>query len=235
MRIVLIDDDQRLLDALVTAFKFCWPGAEVLTATDGETGLDLMSPEGESSAECPADIVVLDVGLPDRSGFAVLADIRRMSDVPVVLLTAAKEEADQVRGLEMGADDYVTKPFNTMMLLAHVKAVLRRARPLSHSSGLVLSAGQVHLDVAQRDLIGPGGRVHLTPIEFRVVSHLMLNVGHVVYQSALIRRVWGDDDLARSHDLRMFIAKLRTKLAVAGAPRAIVTERGVGYSIVPAE
>jgi DNA-binding response OmpR family regulator len=234
VRIVVIDDDQRLLDALVTTFKFRWPDSEVLTATSGDSGLDLIVGNGAAAAHAPTDLVVLDLGLPDRTGFDVLIDIRRTSDVPVVLLTAAKEEVDHVRGLSLGADDYLTKPFSGMTLLAHINAVLKRARPFGDFFGQAsLAAGRLRLDASFRDLIGPAGRVRLTPVEFRLASHLMQNAGHVVYQSALIRRVWGDEEAATPHDLRMFVARLRAKLAAAGAPRAIVTERGIGYMIVP--
>jgi DNA-binding response OmpR family regulator len=234
MRIVVIDDDQRLLDVLVTTFQFRWPEAEVLTAASGDAGLELVVGGTVATSHAPVDIVVLDVGLPDRSGFDVLVDIRRTSDVPVVLLTAAKDEVDHVRGLELGADDYLTKPFSGMTLLAHVKAVLKRARLLSElQGGASISAGQLRLDESYRDLIGPDGRVQLTPIEFRLISYLMLNAGHIVYQSALIRRVWGNEDAATPHDLRMYVARLRAKLTAAGAPRAIVTERGIGYRVVP--
>jgi DNA-binding response OmpR family regulator len=167
MRILLIDDDQRLLDALVTMLSFRWPEAEIVTATDGETSLELLARSSERGADPPVDIVVLDVGLPDRSGLDVLVAIRRTSDVPVVLLTAARDEANHVRGLELGADDYLIKPFNSMTLLAHVDAVLSRARPLSEAARRVgVSAGTLRLDEAHRDLIGPAGRVSLTPIEF---------------------------------------------------------------------
>jgi two-component system KDP operon response regulator KdpE len=226
VRIVLIDDEQRLLDVLTTIFRFRWPDADIVTASDGETGLWL-------ALEQSTDLVILDVGLPDRSGFDVLADIRRSSDVPVVLLTAAKEETDHVRGLELGADDYLNKPFGNMALLAHVKAVLRRAQPLSErSSQAEYANGRVRVDELRRELIGPHGRVRLTAIEFRLLFYLMRNADHVVSRAALIRRVWGDEEAATPHDLNVFIARLRVKLAQAGGGQAIVTERGIGYSVV---
>jgi two-component system response regulator VicR len=226
VRIVLIDDDQRLLDVLCTIFRFRWPEADILTATDGETGLWL-------ALEHSTDLVVLDISLPDRSGFDVLTDIRRSSDVPVVLLTAAKDETDHVRGLELGADDYLNKPFGNMALLAHVKAVLRRAQPLAErSSQAEYASGRLRVDELRRELIGPDGRVRLTPIEFRLLFYLMRNADHVVSRAALIRRVWGDEEAATAHDLNVFIARLRAKLAQAGGGQAIVTERGIGYSVV---
>jgi DNA-binding response OmpR family regulator len=227
VKIVLIDDEQRLLDALVTTFRFRWPEADILTAIDGETGLWL-------ALESSPDVVILDVGLPDRSGFDVLADIRRVSDVPVVLLTAAKDETDQVRGLELGGDDYLNKPFGSMALLAHIAAVLRRAHSLAEPSRRAeLVVRRLRLDEPRREVIGPGGRIRLTPIEFRLLYYLMHNAGHVVSRSALIRRVWGNEEGATHHDLSVFIARLRAKLALAGEPQAIVTEPGLGYRVVP--
>src|SRR5215471_5768846 len=122
MIVLLVDDEQRLLDALQAAFAFHWPDTEVLTAPDADSALGLFF------ARQP-DVVVLDVRLPDRSGFDVLRGIRHNSDVPVLLLTAARDEMDHVRGLRLGADDDLTKPVGAMALLAHVDAILRRSRP----------------------------------------------------------------------------------------------------------
>jgi two-component system KDP operon response regulator KdpE len=226
VRIVLIEDEQRLLDVLATIFRFRWPEADILMATDGETGLWL-------ALERSTDVVVLDVSLPDRSGFDVLADIRRTSDVPVVVLTAAKDETDQVRGLELGADAYLSKPFGNMALLAHINAVLRRAQPLAErSTQAEYAGGRLRVDEARREIIGADGRVRLTPIEFRLLFYLLRNAGHVVSRATLIRRVWGDEEAATPHDLNVFIARLRAKLVQAGGGHAIMTERGLGYRVV---
>jgi two-component system KDP operon response regulator KdpE len=226
--VVLVEDDQGLLDALVTAFRFRWPDAEVLTATDGETGLWL-------ALKRAPDMVVLDVALPDRNGFDVLADIRRASDVPVIFLSGNRDEMDHVRGLELGADDYLVKPFGHLALLAHIRAVLRRAQPLSEPSGLPqLPIGRLRLDNSRRELIGETARVRLTPIEFKLLSHLARNVGHIVSRSALKRGVWGDAEDATDHQLNVFIGRVRSKMAMTGEPSAIITEHGVGYRVVPA-
>ena len=226
MRIVLIDDEQRLLDALVTIVRLRWPEADIQTASDGETGLWL-------GLQQNTDMVVLDVGLPDRSGFDVLTDIRRKSDVPVILLTAAKNETDHIRGLELGADDYLNKPFGSMVLLAHINAVLRRTQTLvEHSTRAEYADGTLRVDELRRELIVADRRVRLTPIEFRLLFYLMRNRGHVVSRSALIRRVWGQEDAATTHDLNVSIARLRLKLAQLGGGQSIVTERGIGYRVV---
>jgi DNA-binding response OmpR family regulator len=228
MRIVLVDDDQRLLDALCTAFRFRWPEAEVLTATDAEAGLWL-------ALNRAPDAVVLDVGLPDRNGFDVLVDIRRVSNVPVILLTAARDEMDHVRGLELGADDYLIKPIGHLPLLAHIRAVLRRAQPLADSDGLAdVTIGPLRIDVCRRELVGEAASVRLTPIEFKLLSHLARNSGHVVSRSALRRRVWGDADNTTDHELSVFVGRVRSKIARAGGPAAIITEHGLGYRFAPA-
>jgi DNA-binding response OmpR family regulator len=227
VRVVLIDDEQRLLDALETAFCFRWPEAEVLTATEAGIGLALI-------VERRPDAVVLDVRLPDRNGFDVLADIRRTSDVPVIMLTAARDEMDHVRGLDLGADDYLTKPVGAMALLAHIQAVIRRAQPLADPSRFTdVTLGRFRLDGQGRQAVGSAGRVRLTPTEFRLLYYLMRNAGHVVCRSTLIRRVWGDADGATEHDLRVFIGRVRGKIAHVGDPPTILTEHGIGYRIAP--
>jgi DNA-binding response OmpR family regulator len=228
VKILLVDDEQRLLDALVTAFHFRWPEAEVITATDADSGLWL-------ALGCNPDAVVLDIGLPDRSGLDVLTEIRRSSDVPVILLTAAREEMDHVRGLELGADDYLGKPFGNMALLSHVKAVLRRAQPLrGPGCQAELAAGGLRLHELSREIVGSSCRVRLTPIEFRLLYFLMRNAGHVVSRSSLIRRVWGTENGATDHDLSVFVARVRAKIAHAGEKATIIAEHGLGYRLISA-
>jgi DNA-binding response OmpR family regulator len=223
MIILLVDDEQRLLDALQWAFQFHWPETEILTALDADTALRLCF------ARQP-DVVILDVRLPDRSGFDVLRQIRRASDVPVVMLTAARDEMDQVRGLGLGADNYLTKPVGPTALLAHVEAILRRCRPPADPTELVVSGLRIQ---SQRHQVLVGDTpVELTPIEHRLLYYLMRNAGQVLTRSALIRRVWGTEDGATDHDLRVFIARLRAKIEPPGSPTYIATEREVGYRFV---
>jgi two-component system KDP operon response regulator KdpE len=221
--ILLVDDDQRLLDALEWAFHFHWPDTELLTARDGETALRLCF------AREP-DAVVLDVTLPDRSGFDVLREIRRASDVPVLMLTAARDEMDHVRGLGLGADNYLTKPVGPTALLAYVKAALRRAQPSDDSTDLTVNGLRIHSE--RREVLVEGQPVKLTPIEHRLLYQLMRNAGHVLTHSTLIRRVWGSEDAASEHELRVFIARLRAKIEPPGRPKCIATEREVGYRFV---
>jgi DNA-binding response OmpR family regulator len=221
--VLLVDDEQRLLDALQSAFAFHWPETEVLTATDGDTALHLFF------ASEP-DVVVLDVRLPDCSGFDVLSEIRRSSDVPVLLLTAARDEMDHVRGLRLGGDAYLTKPIGALALLAHVDAILRRWRPTTRSVDLVV--GGLRLRSERREVVAGERIISLTPIEYRLLQQLMSNAGHVLTRSVLIRRVWKADEGATNHDLRVFIARLRAKIQPPGCPRYIETERDVGYRLI---
>jgi two-component system KDP operon response regulator KdpE len=218
--ILLVDDDQRLLDALEWAFQFHWPDTELLTARDGETALRLCF------AREP-DVVVLDVKLPDRSGFDVLREIRRASDVPVLMLTAARDEMDQVRGLGLGADNYLTKPVGPTALLAFVKAALRRSQPSDEANELTVGGLRIHSQ--RREVLVEDQLVRLTPIEHRLLYQLMRNAGHVLTYATLIRRVWGSDEGASEHELRVFIARLRAKIEAPGRPQCIATEREVGY------
>jgi two-component system KDP operon response regulator KdpE len=183
------------------------------------------------------DVVVLDLSLPQKSGFEVLQDIRRVSDVPVVILTSHDEVADEVRGLELGADDYVTKPFNHIALVARIRAVLRRAElppPVDAAPDFV--AGDLTINFQAHQVTLRGQPVNLTPMEYKLLYHLARNAGHLLPHQTLIDRVWGEDYGATSEHLRVFISRLRAKLEPDGddGPRYIETERGLGYRFVRA-
>jgi two-component system KDP operon response regulator KdpE len=223
MKMLVVEDEQRLLDALTVGFQFQWADAKILAAHDGEEALDLFY-------EHNPEVVVLDLGLPGKSGFEVLREIRRVSDVPVVILTAASDETDHVRGLEMGADDYLVKPFSQLALMAHVKAVLRRAElppPLSALPDFV--AGEFAINFQSREVTVRGERVRLTPFEYRVLYHLVRNAGRVMPHQTLLDRVWGADFGASEHHLRVLVNRLRSKIETPNGPRYIETERGLGY------
>jgi DNA-binding response OmpR family regulator len=229
MKILIIDDDKHILDALSVGIQFQWEGATVIAAADGDAGL-------RAFFEHDPDVVVLDVSMPGRSGFDVLREIRRVSDVPVLMLTARGEETDQVRGLELGADDYVVKPFGHLALLARVKAVLRRAElppPVAAQPDFV--AGDLTVHFQTHTVTVRGEPVQLTPVEYKLLYHLVRNAGRLLPHEALLERVWGDDEGATTHHLKVFISRLRTKLERPGAPQYIQTERGAGYRFVRPE
>jgi DNA-binding response OmpR family regulator len=226
MKILVVDDDPHILDALIVGFQLQWRDAEVISARDGEEGL-------QAFYDNDPDVIVLDVSMPRKNGFEVLREIRRVSDVPVIMLTARGEEMDQVRGLELGADDYVVKPFGHLALLARVKAVLRRAELPAPTDVLPdFVAGDLAINFQSHQVTVQGEPVKLTPVEYRLLYQLVRNVGRLMPHQALIDRVWGADYGATTDHLKVFVSRLRSKLEAPGGPHYIETERGLGYRFV---
>jgi DNA-binding response OmpR family regulator len=226
MKILVVDDDQPILDALAVGFQLQWQDATVLVAHDGEEGL-------RAFYEHIPDVVVLDVSLPDKSGFEVLHEIRRTSDVPVLMLTARGEELDQVRGLELGADDYVVKPVRHLALLARIKAVLRRAElPPPQQALPDFATGELAINFQSHQVTVRGAPVKLTPVEYKVLYHLVRNVGRLLPHQALLDRVWGTEYGATPEYLKVYISRLRAKIEPAGGLHYIENERGLGYRFV---
>lgn len=223
MKLLVVDDDPELLDALTVGFQLHWRDSRVIGAGDGEVGLRAFD------AEDP-DLVVLDVMLPRRNGFEVLRAIRQVSDVPVLMLTHRGEEADQVRGLALGADDYVIKPFAHRVLLARIQALLRRSGAAEPARALPdLAIGEIQMDFRLQQVYVRGEPAALTPIEYKLLYQLVRNAGRVLPSAVLISRVWGEGDGATRDHLKVYISRLRAKLARAGAGRCIETAPGVGY------
>src|SRR5262249_43993384 len=178
------------------------------------------------------DVVLLDVTMPVLNGFDVLREIRRVSDVPVIMLTARTEEYDQVRGLGLGADDYVGKPYSHPALVARIKAVLRRCElPTPVESAPDFVAGDLSIRFHDRVVSIRGEPVKLTPVEYKVLYHLVRNAGHVMPHQALLDRVWGAEYGATPDYLKVFISRLRAKLERDGE-RYIETERGLGFLLI---
>ncbi len=226
MKILVVDDDPHILDALTVGFQLQWQDAEVIGARDGEAGL-------QAFYDHNPDIVVLDVSMPGKNGFEVLRDIRRVSDVPVIMLTARGEEMDQVRGLELGADDYVVKPFGHMALIARIKAVLRRAELPPPVEALPdFTAGDLAINFRTHQVTVRGEPVKLTPVEYKLLYHLVRNAGRIMPHQTLLDRVWGEDYGATTDYLKVFISRLRAKIERGVGPHYIETERGVGYRFV---
>lgn len=228
MKILLIDDDPDILDALTVGVHFEWRDSTVLTAQTGETGLKLFH-------EQSPDVVVLAVGMPGTSGFEVLQETRRMSEVPVIVLIAPQTEASQVRALDLGADDYVTKPFAILTLLARIRAIMPRAesRVCRFESGAVAFGGDLTIDLRHQQVWVRGTRVHTTPAEYRLLYHLARNPNQVISNRVLCERVWGPDWQATANDLKALVHRLRAKLGDnPREPRYIETQRGMGYRFV---
>ncbi len=219
IRVLLIDDDTRL-HQLLSAYMG-QNGVALESAGDGHQGLRAL-------AAGAFDAVLLDVMMPDMDGLAVLRRIRARSRVPVIMLTARGDEADRVVGLELGADDYVPKPFSPRELLARLRAVLRRVQPEATSQRLVVSG--VEVDVPAREVLLEGARVELTAIEFDILVALLRRAGRVVPREALLAEAGRGDVVVSERTVDVHISKLRKKLGDdPRAPTRIQTVRGVGY------
>ena len=225
-RVLLIEDEQSLGEAL--EYQLTREGFEVKRSTDGAEGLGLFRSGG-------ADLVLLDLMLPGMPGEDICREIRRDSNVPIIMLTARDTEIDKVVGLELGADDYVTKPFSTRELIARIKAVLRRnAGEIRGSSGAVLEIGNIRLDPDRFEVTVDGQPVHLPKKEFELLELLMENAGRVLTRDTLIDQVWGSDYFGDTRTLDVHIKRLRAKCEKdPGSPAHLTTVRGLGYKFVP--
>lgn len=227
MKLLLVDDDAEIRASVRIGFELQWRDVEIVEAGRGEDALHLVE-------SVRPDLVLLDVGLPDMDGYAVLREIRRFSSVPVIMLTARDEPIEKVRGLEAGADDYVGKPFDHLELMARVRAVLRRLDvkgPISRRA--TYHRGDLEIDTDAREVRVGGEPVPFTPTEWRILELLVAEVGWIVPHARLAGRVWGRDEPGDLESLRVFIRRLRAKLGDdATAPRYIETVRGVGYRLL---
>jgi len=179
------------------------------------------------------DVAILDLGLPDRDGVDFIRDVRAFSSLPILVLSARTEESAKVEALDAGADDYLTKPFGVAELTARVRAMLRRGVRGTGDDSPVVEFGDVAVDLANRNVTRAGASVHLTPVEFRLLTQLVSHPGKVLTHRMLLREVWGPSHIEDSHYLRIYMAHLRAKLEADPArPRHLVTETGVGYRFV---
>ena len=223
MKVLVIENDRGIVEAISIAFQIRWPEAKLISTNLGEEGIALVETE-------KPDVVILDLGLDDISGFEVLKEIRLFSSVPVLILTVRADEADIVRGLEWGADDYVVKPFRQLELLSRIKALTRRQGPITTETPLV--CGNLRLDPSTGQLFLNDREVNLTPTEGAIIGHLMKNAGRVVTHSSLGESVWGDDHPDAANSLKVYIRRLREKLETdPGHPAIILTKTGVGYQM----
>ncbi len=220
-KILVVDDEEHIVE--LVELYLGKEGFRVVSASDGEAAV------ARFEAEKP-DLVVLDIMLPGRDGLEVLREIRKSSRVPVIMLTARESEVDKVVGLELGADDYLTKPFSPRELVARVKAVLRRARPPDEEQGLLVRGG-LTVDAGRRAVEVEGrGPIELTAREFDLLYLLAANPGIVLTRDRIMEKVWGYDNVGDSRTVDVYIRHLREKLGDdAEAPRFLETVRGVGY------
>lgn len=224
-RILVVDDEQRM--ARFVRLNLEHDGFIVEEAYNGVEAIDRLR-------DVLPDLVMLDVMMPDIDGFEVLRMIREFSQVPVIMLTAKGEEDDKVKGLELGADDYVTKPFSPRELVVRTKAVLRRTEASGNSKHEVIDVdGRLKLDFDKREVWVEGELVKLRPTEYRLLYHLVQNAGWVQTYDQLLAKVWGYEYRDETHYVRLYINYLRQKLeANPSEPQYILTERGVGYRFI---
>jgi DNA-binding response OmpR family regulator len=223
--ILVADDDPQLLRLVSRNLQL--DGYEVVAVSDGQQAL-------EQAEAQKFDAILLDVMMPKLDGFGVCARVREFSNVPIIIVTARGQDQDKVHGLDLGADDYLTKPFSVEELLARVRAVLRRAQLSSEGNGLTLqpqvTLGDISIDFAQHRVEVAHKEIDLTPIEYRLLAYLAQNVGRVVTQDLLLEHVWGEEYMGESHLLQVNINRVRHKIeADPTHPRYLLTKVGIGY------
>jgi two-component system response regulator RegX3 len=224
--ILVVDDDPGVLD--VVAFTLRREGFDVDERSDGASAL-------EAARARHYDIVILDVMLPELSGTDVCRALRAESDVPILMLTARDAELDRVIGLELGADDYVTKPFSTPELLSRVRAILRRRELDRANTGTaVRNLGGLHIDLGRHEVLVDGDRVHLTLSEFKVLALLAEKPENIVSRRELMQHLWASEHVGDEHACEVHISNLRRKIERdASSPERLLTVRGLGYKLVP--
>ena len=226
MRLAIIEDDPEIMEVVSIAFETAWPGSQIVSAPNAVEGLELVKNE-------TPDVIILDVALPegDSSGFDLCKEIRTFSEVPIIMVTARTREVDIVRGLELGAADYLTKPFSSVELLARTRAVLRRVQvgPLGAQSHPFISK-ELSVDYDNREVLVHGEPVKLTPTEYKMLCYLVRNPRQVLTNQAILDEVWGQEYRNSNGLVKAHVQRLRKKLKDnLQDPRLIITERGRGY------
>jgi two-component system, OmpR family, KDP operon response regulator KdpE len=219
--VLVVDDEPQILRALGVILRNA--GYEVATAATKSEALDAVSVR-------PPDAMVLDLVLPDGSGVDVTSEVRTWSSLPIIVLSAVGDEREKVRALDVGADDYITKPFGTEELLARLRAVLRRAG--DDRDQPVVAVGDLSIDLSDRRVSRKGEQIHLTPIEFDILRELAQHLGKLVTQRQLLQTVWGPGYDLETHYLRVHVAHIRAKIEPDPShPSYLITEPGVGYRL----
>jgi DNA-binding response OmpR family regulator len=224
-KILVVDDEERM--ARFIRLNLEHDGFNVVEAYRGQEAMDKLR-------TALPDLILLDIMMPDMDGFQVLKLVREVSDVPVIMLTAKGEEDDKVKGLELGADDYITKPFSPRELVSRVKAVLRRSEIQGESTAEVIQVDdRLKIDFNRREIWVLDKLVNLRPTEYRLLYHLVQNSGWVLTYDQILSRVWGYEYRDEPHYVRLYVNYLRQKLEQDPAnPKYILTERGIGYRFV---
>jgi DNA-binding response OmpR family regulator len=226
--ILAADDDPQILRLVARNLQL--EGYEVVTAIDGQEALEHLEAQ-------QFDLAILDVMMPRLDGFTVCARVREFSSVPIIMVTARGQDQDKIHGLDLGADDYLTKPFSVDELLARVRSVLRRSQFATSQEGQtvrpVVSLGELTIDFAQHRVTLKDREIELTPIEYRLLAYLAQNAGRIITQDLLLEHVWGEEYMGESHLLQVNMNRLRRKIEDDPAhPRYLLTKMGVGYVLV---
>jgi DNA-binding response OmpR family regulator len=222
MKAIIIEDEKSIVDAINVAFEFRWPEVSLAAARTGKEGINLVKKEHP-------DIVILDINLPDTNGFHVLKEIRDFSSVPVIILTVRSDDADVLRGLETGADDYIIKPFNYMTLLARVKAVMRRAENVTLKSNQNTSvSSRLKIDFVNQKVIVDNKPVKLTPIEYRLLVLLVKNKDEIISYERIMKEIWEKNYRGDTENIRIYVRRLRKKLGDV-PPALILNQHSSGY------
>lgn len=226
-RVLVVDDDPHILRTLRIHLT-----ARGYTVTTAQTGREAL----RAGADTPPDVVVLDLGLPDLDGVAVITELRRWSTVPIIVLSARTDAADKIRALDTGADDYVTKPFGMPELLARMRAALRRSTGSPVNGDPVVETPDFTVDLATKKVTRNAAEVHLTPTEWGILELLVRHRGALVAQRQLLAQVWGPAYRTETNYLRVYLAQLRRKLEPdPSRPRYLITEPGMGYRFADPE
>jgi DNA-binding response OmpR family regulator len=225
MRILVVDDESRMINFIRMNLEL--EGFQVIEAGNGLEALDMLR------RHIP-DLIILDVMMPQLDGFETLRMLREFSNVPVIMLTAKGEEEDKVRGLELGADDYITKPFGAREMVSRAKAVLRRINSVAEPSEAILQVDpRLAVDFNKREVIVVGEHIKLRPTEYRLLYHLIENAGWTVPHEQLLAKVWGYEYRDETHYVRLYVNYLREKVEEDPSnPKYILTERGIGYRFI---
>jgi two-component system KDP operon response regulator KdpE len=225
MRVLVVDDEPRMIGFIRMNLQL--EGFQVLEAHNGIEALDMVR------KHIP-DLILLDIMMPRLDGFETLRMLREFSNVPVIMLTAKGEEDDKVKGLELGADDYVTKPFGARELVSRVKAVLRRVQsPVEPGEAILKIDDRLSIDFNRHEVIVAGERIKLRPTEYRLLHHLVENAGWTMPHDQILAKVWGYEYRDEAHYVRLYVNYLREKIEEDPSdPKYIITERGIGYRFV---
>jgi two-component system KDP operon response regulator KdpE len=222
LKVLIVDDEPDVRALVRSSLSFARQDLTAIEAADGDEALAMIYSQRP-------DLVVLDLALPRRDGFAVLAQIREKTDLPIIILTARGLEEDKVKGLRLGADDYLTKPFSPRELVARIESVLRRSSPRPSRSGTI-DTHDLAIDLTARRVRRSGKDIHFTPTEFNLLAELVMHPGEALTHDTLLTRVWGSEYRYETQYLKVYVGRLRDKIEPEpDEPTLIQTVRGVGY------